>query len=137
MLSMTEAMAREEVKASEAAYAKSAEPFKYSKSPAALQESERRWETELATARAQQKTQEAGPCAIVPHAVEIAKPHKGQVEGPDRGPRRGGDMRHAVWRCKGFRLRCSNRIRITGTKEASCRTASRRARNSTAPTGMR
>ena len=28
MLSMTEAMAREEVKASEAAYAKSAEPFK-------------------------------------------------------------------------------------------------------------
>ena len=85
MLSMTEAMAREEVKASEAAYAKSAEPFKYSKSPAALQESERRWETELATARAQQKTEEAGPCAILPYAAEIAKPHKGQVEVRDRG----------------------------------------------------
>ena len=85
MLSMTEAMAREEVKASEAAYEKSAEPFKYSKSPAALQESERRWETELATARAQQKTEEAGPCAILPYAVEIAKPHKGQVEVRDRG----------------------------------------------------
>lgn len=52
MLSMTEKMAREEVKASEAACAKSAEPHKYSKSPAALQESQRRWETELATAQA-------------------------------------------------------------------------------------
>ena len=48
-----------------------------------------------------------------------------------------GIKSHRVWRWKGFLLSRSNLARITAKKGESCRTASRRATNSTAPTGMR
>ena len=102
------------------------QPQRWCKSPAALQESKRHL-----------KSREAGPCAILPYDVMISEPHAGVLEVRDRDARRGRGKGPQGLALEGFLLSRSNLARITAKEGQSCRTTSRRARNSTVPMRMR